>query len=258
MYFEEFGNKEKEILVLLHTSFNPYIYDSLIDLLKDDYRIIVPHLLGFGKEVDKIFTFEENENELINLISSFNKKVYLIGTSLGSQISYRLMNSHQELFSKVILVSPFLLKDQIDITASLNANMKLLNNVRNRFLIHLYMHKNNIRKDRRNDFKKESKKIIDESIFNMVNDSPSISDYPNYNEVNVPTLLVSFTSQHIAISRTIDELLKTNAYTKDIIVQGNMINLLSRDVVKFKKIINDYLLFDKVENEVIKDEGNAK
>ena len=59
MYFEEFGNKEKEILVLLHTSFNPYIYDSLIDLFKDDYRIIVPHLLGFGKEVDKIFTFEE-------------------------------------------------------------------------------------------------------------------------------------------------------------------------------------------------------
>ena len=129
MYFEEFGNKEKEILVLLHTSFNPYIYDSLIDLLKDDYRIIVPHLLGFGKEVDKIFTFEENENELIKLISSFNKKVYLIGTSLGSQISFRLMNSHQELFLKVILVSPFLLKDQIDITASLNANMKLLNDV---------------------------------------------------------------------------------------------------------------------------------
>ncbi len=258
MYFEEFGNKEKEVLILLHTSFNPYIYDSLINLLKDDYRIIVPHLLGFGKEVDKTFTFEENENELINLISSFDKKVYLIGTSLGSQIAFRLMNSHQELFAKVILVSPFLLKDQIDITASLNANINLLNQLRNRFLVHLYMHKNNIRKDRRNDFKKESKKIIDESIFNIVNDSPSIIDYPNYNEVNIPTLLVSFTSQHIAISRTIDELLKINSSTKDIIVQGNMINLLSNDNVKFKKIINNYFLFDKVENEVIRDEGNVK
>ncbi len=258
MYFEEFGNKEKEVLILLHTSFNPYIYDSLINLLKDDYRIIVPHLQGFGKEVDKTFTFEENENELINLISSFDKKVYLIGTSLGSQIAFRLMNSHQELFAKVILVSPFLLKDQIDITASLNANINLLNQLRNRFLVHLYMHKNNIRKDRRNDFKKESKKIIDESIFNIVNDSPSIIDYPNYNEVNIPTLLVSFTSQHIAISRTIDELLKINSSTKDIIVQGNMINLLSNDNVKFKKIINNYFLFDKVENEVIRDEGNVK
>lgn len=258
MYFEEFGNKEKEVLILLHTSFNPYIYDSLINLLKDDYRIIVPHLLGFGKEADKIFTFEENENELIDLISSFNEKVYLIGTSLGSQIAFRLMNSHQELFSKVILVSPFLLKDQIDITASLNANINLLNQLRNRFLVYLHMHKNNIRKDRKKDFKKESQKIIDESIFNMVNDSPSISDYPNYKEINIPTLLVSFTSQHIAISRTINELLKVNLATKDIIVQGNMINLLSSDNVKFKKIINDYFLFDKVENEVIKDEGSTK
>lgn len=258
MYFEEFGNKEKEVLILLHTSFNPYIYDSLVDLLKDDYRIIVPHLLGFGKEADKIFSFEENEKELVSLISSFNKKVYLIGTSLGSQIAFKLINSHQELFLKVILVSPFLLKDQIDLTASLNANINLLNQLRNRFLVYLYLKKNNIRKNRRIDFKKESKKIIDESIFNMVNDSPSISDYPTYNEINIPTLVVSFTSQHIAIKNTIEELLKVNSCTKDIIVQGDNLNLLSRDVAKFKKIINNYFIFDKVENEVFTNERNAK
>ncbi len=250
MYYEEFGNRDKKILVLLHSSFNPYLYDQLIGQIKDDYHIIVPHLIGFGKEVQKMFTFEENEKQLLELISSFNQKVYLIGTSLGSQLAFRLINKNKELFEKVILVSPFLMKDQIDVTSSLNANFDKLKHFRNRFLLPHQVKVNNISSLRKKDFINESKLILDETILNMVSDSPSISDYPSYKDINVNTLLVSFTSQHPLIGKTIDELLKINPYTKDIIVEGHVVDLLNKNVLKFKKIINDYFLLDQVNKEV--------
>ena len=258
MYYEEFGNKDEKILVLLHTSFNPYIYDYLIPTLKDDYHIYLPHLIGFGKEANKMFTFEENEKQLLDLISSFNKKVYLIGTSLGSQLAFRLLNKNKELFEKVILVSPFLLKDQLDLTSSINANMSLLNNLRNRFLVRIYARKNNIPENRRKDFYIESKNVLDETIANMVSDSPSISDYPDYKDVDVNTLLISFTSQHPQVGNTIDELLKINSYNKDIIVPGHMVDLLIKNPNKFKKIILDYFEEDKIEKEEINDASNTK
>lgn len=107
MYFDEYGNSEKETIVFLHgaaltdTFSNQYIF-------KQDYHLVVPHLYGSGREVEERYEPQKTIAALVDLIRSLNKKpVILVGHSLGGELAVALVSQYQELFERAVFLSPW-------------------------------------------------------------------------------------------------------------------------------------------------------
>ena len=96
MIIKEYGIKNKETIILLHGGgLSWWNYIDEIELLKNDYRLIIPILDGhFGSDKNFI-SIEDNAREIINFIdNNFDGKVKLIcGLSLGGQIALEVIES---------------------------------------------------------------------------------------------------------------------------------------------------------------------
>lgn len=123
MYYDEYGKENEKIIVMLHGANFVHSFGKQYQLA-DRYHIIVPHLMGYGNETDKIFNADEQINELVGFISSLENKVALVGFSLGAQIGFRLAAEHQELFTCAIVVSPWLCKNKETTEQVLKENEK--------------------------------------------------------------------------------------------------------------------------------------
>lgn len=80
---EEYGKDNDSIIVMLHGANFVHCYGRQYTLAKH-YHIIVPHIMGFGEEADRVFEAEICIAELADLIKNFNKKVLLVSFFLGA------------------------------------------------------------------------------------------------------------------------------------------------------------------------------
>ncbi len=100
----------KNTLVLIHgLGASAERWNHVIPLLEDNFRVIVPDLIGFGYS-DKPtadYTPDFFSDFLEKFFTALNiKRPNLIGSSLGGQISAEYTASHSENIEKLILVSP--------------------------------------------------------------------------------------------------------------------------------------------------------
>ncbi len=100
----------KKILVLIHgLGASAERWDQVIPLFADDYRVIVPDLIGFGYSDKPLVDYTpEFFSEFLKkfLITADIKRPNLIGSSLGGQIVADYATSHPKEIEKLILVSP--------------------------------------------------------------------------------------------------------------------------------------------------------
>ena len=108
MIIKEYGIKNKETIILLHGGgLSWWNYTDEIELLKNDYRLIIPILDGhFGSDKDFI-SIEDNAKEIINFIdNNFNGKVKIIcGLSLGGQILLEIISQRNSVCDYAVIES---------------------------------------------------------------------------------------------------------------------------------------------------------
>ena len=103
----EFGDKEKEILVLIHGFQSPYqVWEEYIKYYENDYHIIVPILQGHNPKIKEDFiSFNNTANEIADyIISHYGNNVYAIyGMSLGGIITANIWQNKKLNIQKIIL-----------------------------------------------------------------------------------------------------------------------------------------------------------
>lgn len=105
----ESGNSDKNIILVHGLGASAERWEHVIPLLKNDYRVIVPDLIGFGYSdkpaVD--YTLEFFSQFFSNFLQKLGiKKSNIIGSSLGGQIVTEYSAAHETEVEKLILVSP--------------------------------------------------------------------------------------------------------------------------------------------------------
>jgi len=105
----ESGNS-KNTLVLIHgLGASAERWNQVIPLFADNFRVVVPDLIGFG------YSDKPTADYTPNFFSEFLEKFFtasnitrpnIIGSSLGGQISAEYASSHSQDIEKLILVSP--------------------------------------------------------------------------------------------------------------------------------------------------------
>lgn len=104
------SGSSKNTLVLIHgLGASAERWNHVIPLLEDNFRVIVPDLIGFG------YSDKPTADYTPDFFSDFLEKFFtalkivrpnLIGSSLGGQISAEYAASHSDNIEKLILVSP--------------------------------------------------------------------------------------------------------------------------------------------------------
>lgn len=125
MKIEEYGKENNSIIVMLHGANFVHCYGRQYSLA-NSFHIIVPHIMGFGDEAGRIFYTDTCCAELVNMIRSLNKKVLLVGFSLGAQLAFKLVSEYPELFYSAIIVSPWLNKTESSLAEVMKMNEKQL------------------------------------------------------------------------------------------------------------------------------------
>lgn len=108
MNFKEFGNQNKEVIVLLHAGgFSWWNYRETAEILSSDYRIILPILDGHAGSDADFSTIEENAARIISFIDEhLGGSVLLIGgLSLGGQILLEILSQRRDICRYALIES---------------------------------------------------------------------------------------------------------------------------------------------------------
>ena len=105
----ESGDSDKTLVLIHGLGASAERWEQVMPIFAEKFRVVIPDLIGFG------FSDKPLADYTIDFFSDFLKqflkaasisKTYLIGSSLGGQISAEFTAANPELVEKLILVSP--------------------------------------------------------------------------------------------------------------------------------------------------------
>lgn len=114
MVYDEYGDKRKPTILLLHGAGVLDTFAKQYDELSKQYHLLVPHLPGAGKAASFAYVPDATDHDLLELISSLpNKPIGVIGHSLGAQIAVRLVSKMPAYFQFAIFLSAWVVPDPL-------------------------------------------------------------------------------------------------------------------------------------------------
>ena len=105
----ESGNSETTLVLIHGLGASAERWDQVIPLFSNEFRVIVPDLIGFGYSDKPLVDYTpEFFSDFLKkfFIESGIKSSNIIGSSLGGQIAAEFVSSHPANIEKLILVSP--------------------------------------------------------------------------------------------------------------------------------------------------------
>jgi pimeloyl-ACP methyl ester carboxylesterase len=118
MRYMDIGTKDaQKVIVLLHgKNFSAYYWEAIAkDLLKKNYRVIMPDQVGFGKSSKPAYyqySFGQLSLNTKLLLDSLNIKNFdLVGHSMGGMLAITFAANYSTAVNKLILINPIGLED---------------------------------------------------------------------------------------------------------------------------------------------------
>ena len=110
MFFDAYGDERNPVLVLLHGAAALDTFANQYDMLAQSFRVLVPHLPGAGEAAAEAYDPQATADAVAAWIASLNVgKVLVMGHSVGAELAVKLVSEHEELFSRAVFLSPWLL-----------------------------------------------------------------------------------------------------------------------------------------------------
>lgn len=193
IYYQKYGDDSTPVIMLLHGTNFVHCFSKQIDFLSKDYCVIVPHLPGFGRNCDVVFSVDgavEQVAELAASIASTGKTVTLVGFSLGAQLCLPLLCRHGELFGGAMMISPWLIKENADIEKMMKQQSDNEKSMRSGLISGLNSLTAGLDKDERKEHAEFCKNVSMRSILASIDNGILLSDYPEYGQINKPLAAV--------------------------------------------------------------------
>ncbi len=236
MKIEEYGKENDSIIVMLHGANFVQCYGRQY-ILSDRYHIIVPHIMGFGDEANRTFETDVCVKELADYIKNLDKKVLLVGFSLGGQLAFKLVSEHEDLFYAAIIVSPWLNKENEKIQEIMYINEKQLASFKKKWLCNLIGMINGLPSKQRKEFVEQMQNVKLESIRNSVDNKITFDSVPAFSEVSVPIIALAGEKEQQEVKDSVKKMSEINPHCKYEIWEKAAHNIPPLFAKKFNEII---------------------
>lgn len=213
MRIEEYGKRNEKTIVMLHGAHFVHSFGRQYSLAKK-YHIIVPHIMGFGDNADRVFQTDECIKELADYIKTLNKKVMLVGFSLGAQLAFRLVSDYVELFESAIIVSPWLIKEEPLLSKIAELNAKQLKQLKNKFICGFIGMMNGLPPKQRKAFVLQMQNVKEETVHNIVYNGITIESVPEFANVTIPVVALAGEKEQKEVHDSIRKMSELNANCK--------------------------------------------
>ena len=213
MKVEEYGKDNSKTIVMLHGAFFVHTFGRQYSLSKE-YHILVPHIMGFGDNTDRVFQTEECIKELAEYIKSLNKKVMLIGFSLGAQLAFRLLAEYEELFESAIIVSPWLIKEESKLLSADELNKKQFKQLKNKFMCRLIGTMNGLPPSACKEFVIQMQNVKEETIHNIVYNGITIDSVPKFADISIPVIALAGEKEQDEILSSVRKMAEMNEHCR--------------------------------------------
>ena len=210
MRIEEYGKENDKIIVMLHGAYFVHSFGRQY-VLANRYHIIVPHIMGFGSEADRTFDAEACTKELAVFIRTLGKKVTLVGFSLGAQLALKLVSEYEDLFNAAIVVSPWLMKEEVYMEKILEQNLKQLASLKKRWLCHLIGTMNGLPPAQRKEFVAQMQHVKEETVRNVVFNGITLENLSGFAGISVPVIALAGAKEDDAVKDSVKELSRMNS-----------------------------------------------
>jgi len=128
LYYEEYGDKNKPLMVFLHGGgVSSWMWDKQIQYFTHYHRIAID-LPEQGKSNDKDnFSIRGSAEKIIELIEklSNNKKVIVIGFSLGAQVTIQMLSMTHDLINYAMINSALVRPSSLFVKKLIKPSIKL-------------------------------------------------------------------------------------------------------------------------------------
>lgn len=208
MYAEEYGEENNQILLMLHGAFFVHTFGRQY-VLAEKYHLVVPHIMGYGKHADKVFTTENAVAELTDYINSLGKPVTLIGFSLGAQLAYELVCRQADSFNSTIIISPWLLKSKEEMSKMLEENERQFFSMRNKMKCRMIAMANGLPKEQRAEFVSQMQNVSLDTVRNSVDNGIVFDD--RFSSVTIPVIALAGGREQLAITESVKKMASSNA-----------------------------------------------
>lgn len=209
MKVEEYGKGNSKTIVMLHGAHFVHTFGRQYSLSKE-YHIVVPHIMGFGDNTDRIFRTDECIKELADYIKSINKKVMLVGFSLGAQLAFKLVSEYSELFESAIIVSPWLIKEEPVLSEIAELNKKQLRQLKNKFICGFTGTMNGLPPKACKEFILQMQNVKEETVHNIVYNGITIDSVPEFANIKIPVIAVCGAKEQDEVINSIKKMAEIN------------------------------------------------
>lgn len=208
MYFEEFGKDQSFTVVMLHGAFFTNTFGRQY-VLQDRYHLVVPHLMGFGREAGKTFETENQIQGLLKFCRRFDKPA-LVGFSLGAQLAFRLISEAPGFFSSAVVVSPWLVDKDAVPREMMERNLTMYRNLQNKTKCGMIALMNGMPRNQRRDFVDSMQKVSETTVRNAVDTGISFKTVPCYKDADFPILAIAGAREPEDIRESVRQMAEKN------------------------------------------------
>lgn len=209
MKAEEYGKGNSKTIVMLHGAHFVHTFGRQYPLSKE-FHIIVPHIMGFGDNADKVFGTDECIKELADYIKTLDKKVMLVGFSLGAQLAFKLVAEYGELFESAIIVSPWLIKEEPFLSEIAELNIKQLKQLKNKVICNFTGMMNGLPPKQRREFVAQMQNVKEETVHNIVYNGITVDSVPKFADVNISVVALAGEKEQKAVKDSVRQMAAIN------------------------------------------------
>ena len=207
--------------------------------LAEKYHVVVPHIMGFGNEAERAFDAEICIQELAAYIRSFENKVLLTGFSLGAQLAFKLISEHPELFYAAIIVSPWLNKEEPELSEVLRMNEKQFYSLKKKWLCNIIGMMNGLPLVQRKEFVRQMQQVKIETITNSVDNGITFDSVPGFENVDFPVIALAGGKEQQSVLDSVKRMAETNNNCRYEIWEKAAHNIPPVFSTRFNKLITE-------------------
>ena len=238
MYVEEYGKENKSVIVMLHGANFVHCFGRQYSLA-ERYHIVVPHIMGFGNEAERVFDTEICVRELADYIRSFDDKVLLIGFSLGAQLAFKLISEHPDLFYAVIIVSPWLNKEEPELSEVLRMNEKQFYSFKKKWLCNIIGFMNGLPSEQRKEFVSQMQQVRIETIRNSVDNGITFDSVTGFENIDFPVIALAGEKEQQSVLNSVKRMAEKNNNCRYEIWEKATHNIPPMFSKRFNKLITE-------------------
>ena len=241
MYYEKYGAEYDRVVVFLHSENAVHCFSKQCEYLARNYSVIVPHLPGFGRNTNDMFSAEEAIKEVAELVGSLGKPVTLVGFSLGATLCMPLICRYKELFNGAVMISPWLIKEIESIEKAMKAQADKEKVIKNKLLSGISGIAMGLDKDERKAHEEFCKNMNMNSLMAAIDNGIKYEDYPEYVDVDIPLLALCGLREDIEVRKTVRTLSMQNPRCSYEMWDGAQQNIPYKFDKRLNKALEDFI-----------------